>query len=254
MIAVVQFVRQFLIDGFERGDYTYGTLHVVSIALMLVSIPLLVLHYRKQTEEVVRRDLVILAWITLFFYIIRRGVEVYQGKPLVEAYWPFYLCNVNTVGLSLLLIFDIRKGRDFFLVTGMSGAILMFVVPEGVFNDRYLTLQIFESLLSHYMIFIVPIILFTTRRHDLDVRNAWQAVLGLLLVLFNVEFLQELVTGRYVDYLFLSGPIDLSLWGIPQVFVMLFLAILYVYLVYALDYVFTGRWILSSTEPLRKKG
>lgn len=250
---MMTFLEDFLFSGFVPGDYTYGFTHIFSIALMLLSIPLAVLYYRKQSEHHIHRSVRILASITLGFYILRRVIDMIQGRPFFDAFWPFYLCNVNTVLLSLLLIFDIRKGRDFFLITGMSGAILMFVVPDGVFNDRFMTLQIFESLLSHYFIFIVPIILLSTKQHILDVQRSWQSLVGLLLVLFNVEILQEPLTGRTVDYLFLRGPIDLSFWGIPQVFVMFALAVLYIYVIIFLNQVLIGRIQIFKQPQLERK-
>lgn len=238
---MIEFIQQFMMTGFEPGEYAYGLVHIGSIALMVASIPILILYYQSKPKERIERDARILAWITILFYILRRGVDVYQGKPFMEAYWPFYLCNVNTVFLSIYLIFNIKKGRDFFLITGMSGAILMFIVPEGVFNDRFLTLQIFESLLSHYEIFIVPIVFLATKTHQLNLRTSWQSILGLLLILFNVEVLQELFTGKYVDYLFLNGPIDLRIFGIPQVYIMFLLALIYVYSIYFLNYLALGK-------------
>lgn len=238
---MINIIKQFMMTGFEPGDFTYGLVHIGSIALMVASIPILILIYLSKPKERIIRDAKTLAWITLLFYIVRRGVDVYQGKPFLEAFWPFYLCNVNTVFLSLYLIFNIKKGRDFFLITGMSGAILMFVVPEGVFNDRFLTLQIFESLLSHYFIFIVPIVFLATRTHELNLRQSWHSILGFLLVLFNVEVLQELLTSRYVDYLFLQGPINLSIFGIPQVYIMFVLALVYVYTIYIINYAALGK-------------
>lgn len=242
-------IESFLFSGFDPGDYTYGFTHIFSIALMVLSIPLVIVYFRKQKPQTIHRSVRILAGITLGFYLIRRVIDVWEGRSFIDTFWPFYLCNVNTVFLAIILIFDIKRGRDFFLITGMSGAILMFVVPEGVFNDRFMTLQIFESLLSHYFIFIVPIILLSTRQHILEYSRSWQSLLGLLLILFNVEVLQGPLTGRTVDYLFLRGPIDLTFWRIPQVFVMLGLAILYVYLIIFLNQVLIGRVSMVKKKP-----
>lgn len=250
---MIAFLEQFTYSGFVPGDYTYGFTHIGSIALMVLSIPLAILYFRKQSADSVHQSLRVFAGITLVFYIVRRIVDFSMGRPFFDTFWPFYLCNVNTVILSLLILFDVKKGRDFFLITGMSGAILMFVVPEGVFNDQFMTLQIFESLLSHYFIFMVPIILMSTKLHILEFSRSWQSLLGLLLVLFNVEVLQEPLTGRTIDYLFIRGPIDLTLWGIPQVFVMLVLAILYVYLVILLNQVLIGRVQLVKQPQLERK-
>ena len=59
--------------------------------------------------------------------------------------------------------------------------------------------------------------------------------------MFNVEVLQEFVTGKYTDFLFLSGPIQLSIFGIPQVYVMFAMALIYVYSLYFLNYLLLGK-------------
>jgi hypothetical protein len=99
---------------------------------------------------------------------------------------------------------------------------------------------------------MVPIVFMATKSHVLEYRKSWQSLLGFGLILINVELLQEPLTGRHVDYLFLRGPIDLTWFGLPQVIVMLALAILYVYTIISLNQFLIGRFSLSrdvTPEP-----
>ena len=124
---MLSFIEKFMVSGFVHGDYTYGLVHIGSIALMVASIPILILYYQGKPKERVERDFRILAWVTIFFYILRRGVEVYEGKPFLEAFWPFYLCNVNTIFLSIYLIFDFKKGKAFFCLLFLKASLMISI-------------------------------------------------------------------------------------------------------------------------------
>ena len=200
---MLEFIRRFAITGFEQGDFTYGTVHTLSIVILFVSLLITIIWLKGKDKEYINHKLKYLAIFTLSVYCIRRGVMVYQGDSFVKAFWPFYLCNVNTIFLSIYIIFNIQKGKDFFVITGLAGAVLMFVVPEGVFNDRYLTLKIFDSILSHYEIIFIPVVLMATKAYELELKNSWQVIVGLLIVTINVEFLQKILINEQVDYLFI---------------------------------------------------
>jgi uncharacterized membrane protein YwaF len=242
---MLDFLKKFMIDGFNPGDYTMGTVHQVSLYLSGLTIVLFAFLLRKKDADYVNKKMKIIAFVSLFFYLLNRFVRVYQGMSVIEAFWPFYLCNVNTLLLSIYIIFDIKKGKDFFIITGISGAVLAFIIPYGIFNDQYLTLNILDSVLSHYEIVTIPVILLSTKTYQLDIKKSWTVVVGLLLVWINVEFVQPLLTGNQVDYLFLDGTLPFQIPGVNQFFIMFFAALVYVYFVYFLDYLYLGKFNLK---------
>lgn len=238
---MLNFLRDFMIDGFNPGDYTMGTVHKLSLFISLITIILFIFLLRKKDSEYVHKKMKIIAYFAITIYILNRIIRVYKGDGIVEAFWPFYLCNVNTVLLSIYIIFDIKKGKDFLMITGISGALLAFIIPDGIFNDQYLTLNILDSVLSHYEIVAIPIILMATKAYQLDVKKAGFVIIGLLIVTVNVEFLQPLLINKQVDYLFLDGTLPFQISGVNQFFIMLASAIVYVYFVYFLDYLYLGK-------------
>lgn len=247
-----EFLRKFMIDGFERGNFTNGSVHTVALVFSLVSIIALILLLRKKDSTYINRKMKLIAYITITIYLLRRGVRVYQGEGIVKAFWPFYICNVNTVLLSIWIIFDIKKGKDFMMITGMSGAILAFMMPVGIFNDRYLTLTILDSVLSHYEIVAIPIILMATKAYELDMKKAYTVIIGLLLVTLNVEILQPLLINEQVDYLFLDGVLPFTIEGVNQFFILFASAIMYVYLVYFIDYAYLGKVGIKKKDKAKK--
>ena len=237
----MEFLRKFLFDGFVHGDYTFGTVHIGSIVFLLVAIAFSIVHFKGKDSQYIHQRMKYVAIFTLCVYFLRRGVMIYEGTRVLKALWPFYLCNINTILLSIWIMFDIKKGKDFFIITGMFGAVLMFVVPDGIFTDKYLNLRILDSLLSHFTIIYIPIVLLSTRAYELNIKNAYQVLLGYALILINVEFIQRWMLDEHVDYLFIRGHLPFTIEGVPQVFIMLFFAILVMYLIYFINYLALGK-------------
>ena len=128
----------------------------------------------------------------------------------------------------------------------------MFVVPEGVFNDRFLTLGILDSLLSHIEIILIPMVLMLTKAYNLDVKRSGGVIFGLLLVAFNVEVLQPLLINEHVDYLFLKGTLPFTIEGVNQFFIMFPTAVLFIYVIYFLDYLYVNVKVFES-KPIKRK-
>ncbi len=248
------FLEKFLIEGFVHGDYTMGFVHKMSLWLSGLTIILFIILLKGKDSEYVNKRMKIIAAISISVYILRRIVRVYEGETVIEAFWPFYLCNVNTVFLSIWILFDIKKGKDFMIITGISGAVLAFIIPRGIFVDKYLTLNILDSVLSHYEIVAIPIILMATKAYKLDIKRSGTVIIGLLLCAVNVEFLQPILIGESVDYLFLDGNLPFTIEGVNQFFIMFGCALIYIYTVYFLDYLYLGKIkIFSDDEEMLKK-
>ncbi len=250
---MIEFIKKFMFEGFVHGNYTMGTVHIMSLILCGTSILLFTFLLRNKDSKYIHNKMKIIAYISIAVYILNRVTRVIEGDTVLEAFWPFYLCNVNTVLLSIWIIFDIKKGKDFMIITGISGAVLAFIIPDGIFVDKYLTLNILDSVLSHYEIVAIPIILMLTKAYELDVKKSYVVFIGLLLVAINVEYLQPILINETVDYLFLDGNLPFTITGVNQFFIMFATALLYIYSVYFLNYLYLGKIkLFTSTKELQK--
>lgn len=238
---MLEFIQKFLYKGFETGDYTNGTLHKLAIAFLITSVILFSYLLRHKDSQYIHNKMKIIAYISLIIYLFRRGLNAYFSGNIFEAYWPFYLCNINTIFLSIYIIFDLNKGKAFFIVTGLIGGLFTFIMPDGIFVDRYLTLGILDSIMSHYAIVVIPLVLLITKAYTLEVKHSWQVFLGLIMVVFNAEVLQRLLFHKNFDYLFFDSNLPFTINGVPQFFIISFLAIILVYLIYFLDYLYLSK-------------
>lgn len=240
--------RKFFFEGFESGEFMFGTTHILSIIFVIVSVVLFTYLLRNKEEKYIIGKMKIIAIISLVIYFARRFLYYDGSVSLIEALWPFYLCNINTIFLSLTIIFDIKNGRDFFLVTGLIGGVFTFLMPEGIFVDRYLTFSILDSIMSHYVIIVIPLVLLLTGCHTLHLKNIYQVFVGLLIVVFNSEVLQRVLFDKSFDYLFFRSTMPFTIPGVPQFLIISSLAIILVLLVYYLDHLYFERY-----EEKRKK-
>lgn len=237
----MDFISKFFKEGFEHGDYSYGLTHLLSIFFVIVSIVLFCYCFRNKSEKYILGKMKIIAFVCLPIYFLRRIIGYDGSTSLIEHFWPFYLCNINTIFLSLSIIFNVRRGRDFFVVTGLIGGIFTFLIPDGIFTDRYLTFSILDSIMSHYVIVVIPAVLLLTRTHVLHYRNIHQVFIGLLIVVFNAEVLQKVLFNKNFDYLFFDSDIPFTITGVPQFIIISSLAIVLILLIYHLDQVFVKR-------------
>lgn len=229
------FIKNFFIDGFETGDYTYGFIHIISISFLIFLVTIFLILYHQKDEQFIRDKMKPLAYLTLIIYLLRRIITVNQGQNILQTFWPFYLCNINTVFISLYIILDVKKGQDFFYITGLLGGLVTFALPDGIYNDRYLTFSIIDSILSHYIIVFVPLVLLISQKYIIKFKNLLYVFIGLIITVINSEIIQKLLFKTTNDYLFFRGDIPFTIPNIPQFFIVSSLAIIFVFSLYGLD-------------------
>lgn len=241
------FLKKFFIDGFVPGDYTGGTVHDITILLLIASCIVFPILLYKKDKATIYKWMRIISIAMIIVYFVRRLIYVFHGGGIIDNLWPFYLCNVNTIFLGLALIFNWKWGKDFFITTGLIGGLFTFIMPQGQFNDLYPTFPIIDSVLSHYGIVVIPIVLLLTKAHVLEFKNLWKPFVGLLIVLFNVEVIQRLLLPNYHDFLFINSTLPFTIPGVPQFFIISGLAIVLISSLYGLQHLY-----IKLTNKLEK--
>lgn len=103
------------------------------------------------------------------------------------------------------------------MITGFIGGVVTFLIPDGIYTDKYLTFSIFDSIISHYILIVVPAIFIVKDMWRANFSRVNEVVLGMLLVIMNVEIVQRLLLGgNYTDYLFFHGDIPFAIPGRPD--------------------------------------
>ena len=156
----MDFISKFFKEGFEHGDYSYGLTHLLSIFFVIASIVLFCYCFRNKSEKYILGKMKIIAFVCLPIYFLRRIIGYDGSTSLIEHFWPFYLCNLNTIFLSLSIIFN-ETGQDFFVVTCLIGD-FHFLIPDGIHRQ----ISPFFGPGQHhqaYVIVVIPAVLLLTR-------------------------------------------------------------------------------------------
>ena len=208
------FYQQIFKEGFEHGDYSYGLTHLLSIFFVIASIVLFCYCFRNKSEKYILGKMKIIAFVCLPIYFLRRIIGYDGSTSLIEHFWPFYLCNIKTIFLSLSIIFNVSRGRDFFVVTGLIGD--FHFLDSGRNLHRQIS-HFFDPGQHHEPLRDRrhPRGVALTRTHVLHYRNIHQVFIGLLIVVFNAEVLQKVLFNKNFDYLFFDSDIPFTITGFP---------------------------------------
>lgn len=251
---MLDFIRKFFLEGFVYGNYDYGLVHILGILVTLAAAILLPIYFKNKDEKVFWRFARTLAALTLIVYFSRRILDFslsgnFTSKNFFRTFWLFYLCNVNTVVMSLMILFKAKKGYEYVMITGFIGGVITFLIPDGIFTDQFLTFPIFDSMFSHFILVVMPPIFIVKKLWRPSFERVNQVIFGMLLVVFNVEVIQRIFFGKdYVDYLFFHGDIPFVIPGHPELqFLVIAVSFLLVLgLIYFINY-------LASYKPISKK-
>ena len=219
---MLEFLQNFFWNGFTSGNYEYKTIHILAILFTISLAVILPIYFKNKSEKSLWRFLQSLAALTLITYISRRVISFTLGgnhsfDNFIRTFWLFYLCNINTVILSVMILVKAKKGYEYVMITGFIGGVVTFLIPDGIYIDKYLTFSIFDSVLSHFILVVVPPIFIVKKIWRPNYKKSWQVILGMLVVVFNVEVVQRLFFGNnYIDYLFFHSDMPFVIKKHPE--------------------------------------
>ena len=101
--------RKFFFEGFESGEFMFGTTHILSIIFVIVSVVLFTYLLRNKEEKYIIGKMKIIAIISLVIYFARRFLYYDGSVSLIEALWPFIYVILILSFYRLLLSLISRK-------------------------------------------------------------------------------------------------------------------------------------------------
>lgn len=213
----MDFLKKFFIEGFSNGDYTYGTTHIICLTLMILSCVICPIVFKRMEKNKVIKVLRILGIIMLSIYVTRRMIRVFMGTNIFKALYPFYLCNVSTILVSVVAIRGkYTKWANFPLICGFLGGIITFCIPDGIFSDKYLNFNVLDSVTSHWGIILIPLCAWIKGINRPKLKDIWIVYLGLLIIFINVEVIQKVIFNESFDYLFLDENLPIKIDFMPS--------------------------------------
>lgn len=223
--------------GGVSGDFSFGTVHLLSVLFVIICSVGLTLWGMKSSDKARRNILITIASLAISFEVFWRIVYAFKGVGFSGLY-PFYPCNVAGVIVPLIAFSKNDKLKRLFYVFAFIGGILTFAIPDGIFNNKYLTFGILKSILQHWAIIVIPVYEYFTKTFKPKFIHFHYTLIGMTIHLLNSEFLPKLINGQEgTDYMFLRSGLPFVLPGVPGWLTMSIFGVIVVTLVNAaLDY------------------
>lgn len=181
-------------DGLGEGEF--GWRHLIWIGLVIL-LGIIGFHYFKKHPKKERITVLILVIALFSFRLTNQTVRAFLGveKPWTEAF-PFHMCTVLTFLLPLTIVFKWEKIKTPVYVLSMMGGIITLLIGD-YFSDRFMTIFTLEGMSAHTILILVPIYESAAGRFSLNIKNAWQVIVGILILMGWATLANEVF---FVDY------------------------------------------------------
>jgi hypothetical integral membrane protein (TIGR02206 family) len=186
----------------------YGTIHLITMLVMLVLI--LVLFWKKDVvkrlvnnRRFMVRFITLYLGIELFYWIL---IWAYRVEPMFERF-PLHLCATLSLLMPILILKERYDYLRFFSYWSISAGFISFANPGFVFEAPW-SFAFIHYLVSHYFLFLIPIILQIGRdyiHHYREFTISWASLGGWAFVIFLLDW----VTGANYMHLGQHNPLEI---------------------------------------------
>ena len=189
-------------DGLGEGEY--GWRHLVWIGLVICFGIVGFIYFQKhpKTEKKVVLTLVISLFLVRFSHQTIRAI-IGAEVPWTRAF-PFHMCTVLTFLLPLTIIFQWNKIKTPVYVLSIMGGVITLLIGD-YFSDKFMTFSTLEGMSAHTILILVPIFEVASKRFSLDIKNAWQVIVGILVLMIWATIANEVFFVNYdPNYMYLK--------------------------------------------------
>ena len=211
------FIKWLIGDMGTPGDYSYQTIHLVSVAVVaaVTAILLILQHFLNRRPDRNRQLLIAVCFFQLAFEVIWRLVYFFIKKAPLAELWPAYPCNLGGILIPIIALTDRKKGKKLFYLFAFVGAVITFAIPEGIFCTDVFVFPLLKSVLQHTGILLIPLMEYVMNTYRPSLRDLGWVLLGCLVHLANSEGITRLL-GLTGDYMFFRSGLPFVIPGVPQ--------------------------------------
>ncbi len=189
-------------DGLGEGEF--GWRHLLWIGLVILLGIIGYQYFKKHPEK--ERITVLILLISLFtFRLTNQTIRAFLGveSPWTRAF-PFHMCTVLTFLLPLTVVFKWEKIKTPVYVLSMMGGIITLLIGD-YFADRFMTIFTLEGMSAHTILILVPIYEIAAKKFSLNIKNAWQVIAGILVLMAWATLANEVFFVNYdPNYMYLK--------------------------------------------------
>lgn len=186
----------------------YGRVHLVTLTLLLLTIPLMIWQKDRIVKMVANCRFMVIWMISYMVidYIYWISMWVFKVQPLFERF-PLHLCASMSVLLPLLVLFKQSKALSFFTGWSICAGFISFINPSFI-HDPLWSFGFIHYIIRHFFIFLMPIFLFIGKQTELKSSTYLKSVITLA-VYACLIFLLDWATGANYMHLGQNNPLEI---------------------------------------------
>ncbi len=197
-VSVSQFLTvetTWLYEWFHDLDLKiFSFSHLIAVIIAALGV-FLTLKYSKKIAASPKGEKIFLGIIFIALLVVGPYFEI-KGNLNGNLHFPLHLCTLTLYFTLALIIFKKEKLFDIVYFTGILGAIVTFIVPDG--SGGINSIAFYTFLIGHLSILIVPIYFYKTRLNWAISLKKVVFAFSFIVVLFLFDFFINSVL-RYFD-------------------------------------------------------
>jgi len=212
-----EFFKNFFDNGYHDnlGEGTFGHRHLVWVLATLVCIFALYFLFKKHK----RAGLIFICTVSAAIFLFRTAITVHRliiklYDPPLSAL-PWHMCSLLAFLLPVVIIFDLKKFKTAIYSASVAGGVITLALGD-YFDHALITIYLWESMITHSMMIIMPLIEIAIGRFKIELKNLWQAVAGVLFFMAWATLANEVIfRGHGFNYMYLkNNALPLEIPGI----------------------------------------
>ena len=199
------------------GNYTYGPLHLWSVAAVLTAV-LAVTYFGYTNRNRPRRNRSLLIAVSCFqlaFELGWRLIYIFVKNAPLAQLWPMYPCNLGGILIPIIALCRIRRLKQMFYLFGFVGGIVTFAMPDGIYSTDVLVFPILKSILQHTGLLLIPALEYADGTYRPSLKDLGWIITGALIHVVNCEVIVRFL-GLTGDYMFFRSKLPFVIPGVPQ--------------------------------------
>ncbi len=201
-----EFLRNFFDNGYgdNLGEGMFGHRHLIYVLVTAILLFALYFLFKKYK----RAGVIFIKSLSAGIFLFRLSITVHRlavglYEPRLTAL-PWHMCSLLAFLLPVVIIFDLKKFKTAIYSASIMGGVVTLALAD-YFYHRFITIYLWESMLTHSFMIIMPLIEVATGRFKFELKNSWQAALGMLFFLGWATLANDVLFKKYgFNYMYIK--------------------------------------------------
>lgn len=203
---MAQWINNFFNNSYSDGlgEGTFGYRHLIWVVATIVCIFVFYFLFKKHKKA----GRIFICVVSGAIFLFRLSITIHRiiiklYDPVLTAL-PWHMCSLLAFLLPIVLIFDLKIFKTAIYSTSIMGGFITLALGD-YFDHAFINIYLWESMITHSMLIILPLIDVAIGKFKFEIKNLWQAILGLLFFMGWATLANDLIfKGVGLNYMYLK--------------------------------------------------